>query len=160
MKDADGFSEFSTMTNESDLNADENILDFKVQEASFDVAAFGQLQDADLSAEQLKRHLITLVTVDFYNHGTETTQMAEGTLAAYQTQFSFKNKVDDFYVMFLQKQTLKMDVYMSSNNRAKQLGRCHISLKELVQRERSINDSSSKTPVIEAWAKVYPLVAQ
>jgi hypothetical protein len=43
MKDADGFSEFSTMTNESDLNADENILDFKVQEASFDVAAFGQL---------------------------------------------------------------------------------------------------------------------
>jgi hypothetical protein len=30
MKDADGFSEFSTMTNESDLNADENILDFKV----------------------------------------------------------------------------------------------------------------------------------
>jgi hypothetical protein len=43
MKDADGFSEFSTMTNESDLNADENILDFKVQEASFDVSAFGQL---------------------------------------------------------------------------------------------------------------------
>jgi hypothetical protein len=30
MKDADGFSEFSTMTNESTLNSDENILDFKV----------------------------------------------------------------------------------------------------------------------------------
>jgi len=41
------------------------------------------LADPDLSAEQLKRHLITLVTVDFYNHGTETTQMAEGTNAAY-----------------------------------------------------------------------------
>jgi hypothetical protein len=49
---------------------------------------------------------------------------------------------------------------MSSNNRAKQLGRCHISLKELVARERSMADSGNKTPVIEAWAKVYPLVAQ
>jgi len=49
---------------------------------------------------------------------------------------------------------------MASNKRAKQLGRCHISLKELVARERAITDSNSRTPVIEAWAKVYPLVAQ
>jgi hypothetical protein len=33
-------SEFSAMTNESNLNTDENILDFKVESADFYVDAF------------------------------------------------------------------------------------------------------------------------
>ena len=54
-------------------------------------------------AANAHRALITLCTLDFYNHTTETTQMGEGLKPNYQTQFSFKNKVDDFYVAFLQK---------------------------------------------------------
>jgi hypothetical protein len=69
-----------------------------------------------------------LVTVDFYNHGTETTAMAEGVHAEYQTQFSFKNKVDDFYVQFLNRQMLKMDVYMQLDNKAIHLGRAELPL--------------------------------
>ena len=59
-----------------------------------------------------------MVTVDFYNHSTETTQMSEGTRANYQTQFSFVNKVDEFYVDYLQKNALKLDVYCSRNDSA------------------------------------------
>ena len=44
--------------------------------------------------------------------------MSDGVIANYQTQFSFVNKVDSFYVNFLQKQSLKMDVYVSKNNAA------------------------------------------
>jgi hypothetical protein len=91
-------SEFSANTNETDLHTDENILDFKVESADYYSDAFAQLGKKGITKEQLSRHLITLVTVDFYNHGTETTAMAEGLHAEYQTQFSFKNKVDDFYV--------------------------------------------------------------
>jgi len=93
--------------------------------------------------------VITLVTVDFYNHGTETTQLAEGVNANYQTQMSFKNKVDDFYITFLQKQTLKMDVYLSGNKGgAFHLGKCEVFLRELIEREMAVQDLNSKTPVI------------
>ena len=44
--------------------------------------------------------------------------MSEGLFANYQTQFSFINKVDNFYVNFLQKNSIKMDVYVSKNNAA------------------------------------------
>jgi hypothetical protein len=72
--------------------------------------------------------------------------MAEGLRPNYQTQFSFKNRIDDFYVTFLQKQSLKMDLYMSMNNSAVHLGRCEILLKDLIERE--VIHVDSKTPLI------------
>ena len=82
--------------------------------------------------------------------------MSDGLLANYQTQFSFVNKVDSFYVNFLQKQSLKMDVYVSKNNAAVQVGRAEILLKELIESEQIIN-TNMKTPVIQRWARVYPV---
>lgn len=55
--------------------------------------------------------------------------MGEGIKPNYQTQFSFKNKVDDFYVAFLQKQPLKMDIYINKDNAAVHMGKCEIMLK-------------------------------
>jgi hypothetical protein len=72
--------------------------------------------------------------------------MAEGMRPNYQTQFSFKNRVDDFYVAFLQKQSLKIDLYMSINNSAVHMGRCEVLLKDLIEREVAYVDS--KTPLI------------
>jgi len=72
--------------------------------------------------------------------------MAEGLRPNYQTQFSFKNRIDDFYVTFLQKQTLKMDLYISMNNSAVHLGRSEILLKDLIERE--VVHVDSKTPLI------------
>ena len=40
----------------------------------------------------------TFCTVDFYNHDTKSTDLAEGFDANYSTQFAFKNNVDDFYI--------------------------------------------------------------
>ena len=88
-----------------------------------------------MTADEIQRQFITVVTVDFYNHSTETTQMSDGLRANYQTQFSFVNKVDSFYVNFLQKNSLKMDVYVSKNNAAVQVGRAEILLKELIESE-------------------------
>ena len=93
-------SEFSTKTNESEIRTDENILDFKIEEAEFYTDAFSQVPNI-VSEDDDQKSLITVVTVDFYNHSTETTQMAEGVKANYATQFSFVNNVDSFYVTFL-----------------------------------------------------------
>ena len=101
-----------------------------------------------MSADEIDRQFITVVTVDFYNHSTETTQMSEGLRANYQTQFSFVNKVDSFYSNFLQKNTIKMDVYVSKNNAAVQVGRAEIMLKELIESEVISESVNAKTPVI------------
>lgn len=85
------------MTNESELKQTENILDFVIQDAEYYFESFKQvLDDKELQLHQ--KTLITFVTADFYNHDTETSQIAEGYRPLYNTQFSFKNKIDDFYV--------------------------------------------------------------
>lgn len=116
--DVDARSEFSAQTQESEVAMDENILDFKVEDAEFDPIAISAVSSVQLSADDIERQFITVVTVDFYNHSTETTQMSTGKFANYQTQFSFVNKVDNFYVNFLQKNSIKLDVYVSKNNAA------------------------------------------
>ena len=97
----EAMSEFSTKTNESEIRTDENILDFKIEDAEFYTDAFAQVPNIVSEDDDYQRTLITVVTVDFYNHSTETTQMAEGVKANYATQFSFVNNVDNFYVTFL-----------------------------------------------------------
>ena len=155
--DVDVKSEFSAQTHESEVAMDENILDFKVEDAEFDAQAIAALPSVQMSVEEIERQFITVVTVDFYNHSTETTQMSEGMRANYQTQFSFINKVDSFYVTFLQKNSLKMDVYVSKNNAAVQVGRAEILLKELIESEIQSENIHSKTPVIQRWARLYPV---
>ena len=67
-----------------------------------------------MNVQEIEQHFISLVTVDFYNHATETTQLKAGlTGVNYQTQFSFVNKMDNFYVNFLQKNSIKLDLYAS-----------------------------------------------
>ena len=75
------------------------------------------------------------MTVDFYNHDTETSQLSEGYRPLYNTQFSFKNRVDDFYVQCLQRNSMKLDVYLSKNNAAVLIGRAEVLLRELIERE-------------------------
>ncbi len=90
-------SEFSVVTNESEIRTDENVLDFVIQDAEYYFDSFKQvLDERELILHQ--KTLITFVTIDFYNHDTETSQIAEGFRPLYNTQFSFKNRVDDFYV--------------------------------------------------------------
>jgi hypothetical protein len=102
------------------------------------------LDDKELMLHQ--KTLITFVTVDFYNHDTETSQIAESFRPLYNTQFSFKNKIDDFYVHFLQKNVLRLDVYISKNNAAIHLGHAEVFLREVVEREMGAADS--RPPVI------------
>ena len=71
--DVDARSEFSAQTQESEIAMDENILDFKIEDADFDKEALADVPTLHLSKEDLERQFITLVTVDFYNHSTETT---------------------------------------------------------------------------------------
>lgn len=55
MQDVDAMSEFSVQTNESEIGQNENILDFKVEDAEFYVDAFGQVPSLGITAEEARR---------------------------------------------------------------------------------------------------------
>jgi len=53
------------------------------------------------------------MTIDFFNHETKHSGLAEGFEPAYSTQFSFKNAIDDFYLQYLEKNTLVLEFFIT-----------------------------------------------
>ena len=52
----------------------------------------------------------TFLSVDFYNHESKSSDKYSGAQPIYNTLFSFKNTVDDFYLRYLQSELLVVDV--------------------------------------------------
>ena len=77
-------SEFSAVTNESDIRPEENCLDLVIQDAEYYYDSFRSVLD-EKEMMMYQKTLITFVTVDFYNHDTETSQLAEGYRPLYNT---------------------------------------------------------------------------
>lgn len=48
----------------------------------------------------------SFLTVDFYNHETQTSSFAEGLKPVYNVHISFKVNVDDFFLQFLERDSL------------------------------------------------------
>ena len=93
-------TEFSVMTDETELLSTENLLDLRVSSVTFDRAGLSQiLSGTDLNSNMLQ----TFLAVDFYNHDTKSTDLCPGLEPIFNTLFSFKNHVDDFYVKYLEK---------------------------------------------------------
>ena len=75
--------------------------------------------------------------MDFYNHDTRNSDLAEGFEPNYSTQFSFKNAVDDFYIGFLEKNTMSLDFFLSRGSNAIKIGSAKISLSKLLEKDHS-----------------------
>ena len=58
------------------------------------------------------------MAVDFYNHETQSTDTAEGFEPIYNTLFSFKNTSDDFYIKYLEKDHILVDVFYAPKSTA------------------------------------------
>lgn len=83
-------------------------MDLRVSTASFDRVTLIQLMGGH---EILPHQMHTFVSIDFYNHDSKTTDQAEGYDVSYNTLFSFRNVVDDFYLKFLDNEHIVADVY-------------------------------------------------
>ena len=91
-------SDFSVNSNESEGQADENYFDLRVIEGSLNEELIDAFLRSYGSREYYFKDLITLVSVDFYDHNTETTQLTQGYRPKYRSQISFKNKMDPYYI--------------------------------------------------------------
>lgn len=54
------------------------------------------------------------MAVDFFNHDTKTTDLSTSEAPVFNTLFTFKNTVDDFYLKHLATDTILVDVFLSS----------------------------------------------
>ena len=101
-------SEFSVITDESEIMARENRLDIRISTASFERVALMQLMGGrEITPAQVR----TFLAVDFYNHDSKHTDQAESFEPIYNTLFSFKNTVDDFYLKHLEQSYVLVDVF-------------------------------------------------
>jgi hypothetical protein len=86
-------------------------------------------------------HFVTLLTVDFFNCPSETTGLAIGYKPNYNTQISFRNRVDKFYLANLERGSIKIDCYVSKNNTAVHIGQSFILLRELLTQELIVDEA-------------------
>ena len=78
------------------------------------------------------------MTVDFYNHDTRHSDLSEGFEPSYaNTQFSFKNQVDDFYLSHLETSTMTLDFFMTRAQNAIKIGSAKVILSKLIEKETS-----------------------
>lgn len=107
---------------------EQNYLDFFVGEANLDEQAIRKLVP---NAENMKNPL-SFLTIDFYNHDTVHTGISEGLKTNYDFQVSFRVQVDEFFIMFLETESLIMELYVSNGAEATRIGLAEVSLKDIV----------------------------
>lgn len=108
-------SEFSKFSEESNLKEEENVLDLIIHKGEFDKASLVQALDGEAIAEEAMH---SFLSIEFYDHDTKTTDMTEGFRPLYSTQFAFKNKVDDYYLAYLDRKLAKVELFVNLKNRA------------------------------------------
>lgn len=91
--------------------------------------------------------LQTFLAVDFYNHDTKSTDLCPGVEPIFNTLFSFKNHVDDFYLKYLEKDSILVDVFyvpkagkegsIRAGSSAVKLGSARLPLNKLIEKDFS-----------------------
>lgn len=133
--DIDAMSDaFSVATDESEVAPQENVMDLLINRAQFDKI---RLAHALGNKELLPSAVQTFVTVDFFNHFTRHGELAEGLEPEYLTQFSFKNVVDDFYLQYLEKNTMTVEFFMTRAQNAIKIGTAKVVLSKLLERDNT-----------------------
>lgn len=128
-KTMESVSDFSDMTEETTLGHQENVLDVAVDRAEFYSNSLVQL----LGNHKVKEDSFnTFITISFYDHDTQATDICTGFAPSYVTQFAFRNKFDDFYIEYLDTNTLRIEVYLSKVDKPMLIGRADVLLKDLV----------------------------
>ncbi len=135
-REEDLLSDFSGVTDDTEVGTMDNFFDLLVSKASFDRGRLGQLL-GNKGSDILPSAVQTFVTIDFYNHDTRNSELAEGFEAAYQTQFSFKNQVDNFYLQYLENNTATLEFFVTRAQNAIKIGQAKIVLRTLIDRDTS-----------------------
>jgi Ca2+-binding EF-hand superfamily protein len=132
---------------DTEVGTDENVLDIWLGEGEYYEIA---LQQA------LRDHLaetgeyVTFIGVDFFDHETQTTSLCEGLRPYFNLHISYKVKVNDFFIKYLEKDFITLEVHASKGNKHVTFAIGKISLKEILNRTSPLADANTRTSMIES----------
>ena len=136
--------EFVTAEVETEVGTNENIVDLWLGEGEF-----YQLRLNEVLTRENISELVTFLTVDFYNHETQVTNICTGVKPYYNIHISFKVTVDDHFLMYLEKGYVTLDAVASKEQGQISLGSGKIFLMELIKKAGSGYLNSDHGAVIE-----------
>ena len=141
----DKITEFSEDDTDVELSMNENALDI----------FFGECVYEDGLSEELGfniDHILSFFSVDFYIHETQTSDILNGKTPQFNFQITFKIDMNEKFISYLESEYIYIDIYSLRDNVQTIFGKGKISLKELIEVEKS---SQSSTRVINSIVSLY-----
>ena len=135
-----GFSKDS----EEDYSIDENCLDLYITSANYDIECVQNKLGLQID------NLMSFISVDFYLHETQTSNLMSGKNPNYNFQLSFKVVVDENFIIFLQDDCIIIELYYLKNNTQTIFANGKINLNQLIQIE---NDP--RTRVVHGYIEMF-----
>ena len=131
----DNITEFSQEETEEELAMNENALDI----------FFGECIYEDGLGEELGfsiDHMLSFFSVDFFIHETQTSDILNGKTPMFNFQLTFKVDVNENLMNYLESEFINIEIYSLRDNVQTIFGKGKISLKELIEIEKSPQSSS------------------
>ena len=135
-----GFSKDS----EEVFAVDENCLDLYITNANFDVESVQN--KLGLQIDNLK----SFISVDFYIHETQVSNLMTGQKPNYNFQLSYNVTIDENFIIYLQDDFILIELYYLKNNTQTIFANGKINLNQLIQIE-----SDPKTRVVHGYIEMF-----
>jgi protein fantom len=129
----DKITEFSYDLSESTYHQNENAVDLVMLQGDFDVDAIkNTLGIAN------ENDIMTFISVDFYFHETQTSNLVNGVHPNYNLQLTFKVDEDERLIEYFTDECIVVDVYCLLNEEHIHFGKGTIQLNQLIVKESGI----------------------
>lgn len=129
----DKITEFSYDLSESTYHQNENAVDLVMLQGNFDVDAIkNTLGIAN------ENDIMTFISVDFYFHETQTSNLVNGVHPNYNLQLTFKVDEDERLIEYFNDECIVVDVYCLLNEEHIHFGKGTIQLNQLIVKESGI----------------------
>jgi protein fantom len=131
----DRISEFSKDENEPDFAMNENAIDVYIGECYFEEGL-----DSEIGFKV--DNMMSFITVDFFIHETQTSNILSGKNPMYNFQLTFRVNVDEHLLNYLESDYIYIEIYYLRDNQQAILGKGKIPLIDLINAERENKTNS------------------
>ena len=129
----DKITEFSYDLSESTYHQNENAVDLVMLQGDFDVDAIKNTLGIDNEND-----IMTFISVDFYFHETQTSNLVNGVHPNYNLQLTFKVDEDERLIEYFNDECIVVDVYCLLNEEHIHFGKGTIQLNQLIVKESGV----------------------
>ena len=143
----DQISEFSRDEDEPEFSMNENAIDLYIGECEFEDGL-----DSEIGFNV--DNMMSFLTVDFFIHETQTSNILSGKNPMFNFQLSFRVNVDEHLLNYLESDYIYIEIYYLRDNQQAILGKGKISLLDLINAE---TDNRTNNRVVNRICPCYSI---